>query len=83
MNFYGFKMIESEACKERKQVRFPKSKKKRIRAKWSNREENFTYIPRAFQTKDGFYVHPSIAAKLRNGIKPVTSLSQIPETWKY
>ncbi len=62
----GFRVVESPLCQNRVQFRFPKSKKKRIRAKWEKREENVRYVPTAYRAADGvMYFHPTIAANLR------------------
>ena len=50
---------------ERKQIKFPKSKKHRIRIKWSKREENYTYVPRIYKLGDRLICHPSIYQKLK------------------
>lgn len=49
---------------ERKQYRFPRSKKKRIRNKWAKREQNYRYIPRIYQLGDAIYAHPSLYQRL-------------------
>lgn len=59
------KVIKSIHCVERRQTRFPKSKKFRIRKKWAKREANHIYIPKAFQMGDTFYMHPTIYEQLR------------------
>jgi hypothetical protein len=49
---------------ERKQVRFPRSKKKRIRNKWAKREENYRVSPRIYRLGGDLYAHPSIYQRL-------------------
>jgi len=46
---------------DKKQFRFPRSGKKRIRNKWAKRPENFRLIPssKVFKTKDAYICHPS------------------------
>ena len=65
--FSGITILESEHCKERVQWRFPRSKRKRIRRKWAQREENVRYEPRAYKMDAGRKIicHPSIAKRLR------------------
>lgn len=58
-------IIQSSQCAERKQFRFPKSKKKRIRAKWSKREENYKYIPKIYRVGNTIYCHPYYYEKLK------------------
>jgi len=57
-------IVSANAC-ERKQFRFPRTKKRRVRAKWSKRERNFKYIPKAFWVGNQIICHPSIYAQLR------------------
>lgn len=59
-------IIESAACVE--QFRFPRSKKKRIRAKWSKRHENFRPAHRGYVIEGKFICHPVMAAKLRRAM---------------
>ena len=40
--------IENDYCMERKQVQFPRSKRKRIRKKWRKQEKNFAMTPTAY-----------------------------------
>jgi hypothetical protein len=48
------------------QFRFPRSKKKRIRAKWSKRPENSRpIVDRAVQMGDMLICHPIFARRLR------------------
>ena len=61
----GRRLIVSPHCLLRIQFRFPRSKKKRIRAKWAKREENVRYKPTAYLAPENtIYCHPLIAAKL-------------------
>ena len=62
---FGFNIIESVWLTERKQWRFPRSKKRRIRKKWAKDEKNFKYEPKAYKVGGTLYCHPSLATKLR------------------
>jgi len=42
------------------QVRFPKSKKRRIRAKWAKRDKNFELRPGVYFHGDEVYAHPQM-----------------------
>ena len=64
-SLYGFKIVESNLLTERKQWRFPRSKKRRIQKKWSKDERNVRYEPKAYQSGQTIYCHPQITAKLR------------------
>jgi hypothetical protein len=64
--WFGIRILESAASVERIQWRFPHSKKRRIRAKWTKRECNVRYEPRAFRYGENTIIcHPVIAARLR------------------
>jgi hypothetical protein len=56
---------------ERVQVRFPRSKKRRIRKKWTRRQRNWRTVEahRAFMVRDTLVCHPSIVAKLQERVK--------------
>lgn len=68
----GIRIVESKHCQERKQYRFPRSKKKRIRNKWSSREENFRYIPTVIQIDGELMAHPSILQRLREEVPQIS-----------
>ena len=64
-NFLGIKIIQSDLCMERRQNRFPRTKKKRIRNKWAKQEKNFVYNPTAYYIgNDSLICHPSFYYKL-------------------
>ena len=74
--FGGIRILESAQCQERVQWRFPRSKKKRIRKKWAQREENVRYEPRAYQYGANTIIcHPSYAQRLREEMPPNAKLS--------
>lgn len=66
-SFYGFQIIESQAMVETYQHRFPRSKKKRIRKKWTKRPNNFKTRPRKdfLRYENKFICHPVVARELR------------------
>lgn len=50
------------------QFRFPRSKKKRIRKKWSKQERNFKLVKHeaaAWRVGDTLYVHPTTYIRLK------------------
>lgn len=67
-DFCGLNIIESTAMVESYQYRFPRSKKKRIRKKWSKRPTNFKSRPRKDFLDYGNKIicHPVMARRLRN-----------------
>jgi len=55
---------------ERFQFRFPRSKGRRIRTKWSKQGRNWSTRPdtHVYMTPDGIYCHPVIASAIQNTI---------------
>lgn len=52
---------------ESRQVKFPRSKKKRIRNKWAKQTKNYKAIeiPCAYFVFGDIYAHPAIVAKIK------------------
>lgn len=71
MNLYGIKVVTNTYLTETKQVRFPRSKSKRIRKKWSKNQKNFNEYPSDkvyFTDYNGsqmFICHPAMMDKIR------------------
>lgn len=61
----GLTVKESVFAVNRRQLRFPKSKKRRIRRKWEKREKNWQTTPAAFRLGGMLIVHPEIMARLK------------------
>lgn len=59
------KILVSTSLIEFYQFRFPKSKKKRIRKKWSKRKENYREKLKAVKLGDILYVSPSFLEVLK------------------
>lgn len=75
--FAGLRVVESEFAVDRRQVRFPRSRRRRIRQKWAKDESNFTSKPAMYRFADGtVLVHPILARQLRN------QLEREQETWE-
>lgn len=54
------------------QVRWPRSKRKRIQAKWRKNPRNFGPAKHFIQNRRGdIYCHPVMAAELRRSIQPI------------
>lgn len=67
----GFKLkVNDLMCfvKESKQIRFPKSKKKRIRKKWTKNKKNYGIVDvhKAFYDGDDLFVSSLVYEKLNN-----------------
>jgi hypothetical protein len=73
MNFLsgieGLKIIVSPLAyrTERKQIRFPRTKKRCIQKKWRKQDRNFliTHIPQAYKIAETLICHPSIYNQLK------------------
>lgn len=60
---HGFRLCISDTVVE--QFRFPKTKRRRIRNKWSKRPINFRPSRKALQVGNSLYMHPIFAAQLK------------------
>jgi hypothetical protein len=73
--FGGIRIFESHYLTERRQVRFPKTKKKRIRAKWAKRASSYAEMPLDYffmDRKAGIvYAHPVTAARIREKVAAI------------
>ena len=65
-----YKMVRSYQITDRIQVRFPRSKKKRIRKKWAKQEKNFAYFPskNIWKMGDTLIAHPEVIEKIMKEI---------------
>lgn len=63
----ALRIIESPLLADRVQVRFPRSKKRRIQKKWRKREANYRLIPKrdVYRFGDALICHPVIAREIR------------------
>lgn len=65
----GFQLIETLHLIDRRQVRFPKSRKRRIRKKWRQRESSWRSVPRmellVDEARRVIYGHPLALERLR------------------
>lgn len=62
-SYYGLHLCISDTVVE--QFRFPRTKKRRIRNKWSKRPINFRPSRKALQMGNSLYMHPFFAAQLK------------------
>jgi hypothetical protein len=61
-DLYGIHVYFDRTLVDRKQVRFPKTKRRRIRRKWAKRPENYKEFPKreAYRIANALYVHPDV-----------------------
>lgn len=66
----GMDVVVSPYCSTREQVKFPKTKKRRIRKKWAKRSENWVDVPwdYAIQMGGQLICHPVFYDKLMTSI---------------
>jgi len=69
----ALKIVESAFLVDRKQVRFPRSKKRRIRCKWAKQEKNWLAIPKrdVYKMGDMIICHPAVAMQIRKSIRAI------------
>ena len=67
----GYRIVESLYLVKPIQVRFPRSKKKRMRKKWAKNPRNFTNKPsnEFLVSGDMIVGHPALVAELRRQMK--------------
>ena len=72
----GFRIITEEYMADRKQVKFPRSKKRRIRKKWAKNPANYEWIPwdRVYQMGGTLVMHPMMLVKLKKVLNENQSL---------
>lgn len=64
----GFRVILNDFMADYKQVKFPRSKKKRIRRKWAKNLKNYAYVPwtKMYQMGgDTLVMHPAMYERLK------------------
>ncbi len=65
-SLYGINIYHDRSMCNHIQVRFPRSKKRRMRRKWAKQQKNYRNVPRQeiIQTADGLYAHPETWEKV-------------------
>lgn len=63
----GLRFVSCPHMADFMQVRFPRSKKKRIRKKWAKDSRNYRYVPwrKAYQLGDTVFAHPAMIESIR------------------
>ena len=66
-SLYGFEVRQCPWMTVRKQVRFPRSKKRRMRKKWAKQRRNYATVPSTeiIQMMGVFHMHPETWQKLK------------------
>ena len=64
----GVDIISSELCVKKIQFRFPRTKKSRIRKKWSKDSRNYKITPTILKMGDKIIAHPSLVQQLKNDL---------------
>ena len=65
--FDGLKLVSDHHMADRKQVTFPRSKKRRIRKKWAKQAKHYKWIPwdTMYRMGNTIFLHPSKLAELK------------------
>ena len=71
--FCGLQVTTNPHMTERIQTKFPRSKKRRIRKKWSKNQKNWTTRPvdKVYQMGNTLIMHPEIFERLRREVKDI------------
>ena len=60
----GIKIIESPHAVASTQIRFPRTKKKRILKKWKKQDCNYALRPAAYMFQGEFVTHPEVMKRI-------------------
>ena len=60
----GIKIIESPHAVASTQIRFPRTKKKRILKKWKKQDCNYALRPAAYMFQGEFITHPEVMKRI-------------------
>lgn len=74
----GFELIPVPSMCDRVQVRVPRSKRRRIRRKWSKRTKNWKEIPHSSIWRIGqrIYAHPVVIDRIKAELTPKTDVAK-------
>lgn len=64
----GISVYQSAGAISRTQVKFPRSKKKRMQKKWRKDERNYDLRPAAFMISGKLMVHPALMDNLKKRV---------------
>lgn len=72
---FGLKVYECPWMTVREQVRFPRSKKRRIRKKWAKQQRNYGQVPSSevILLADAVHMHPATLQKFRRKLNKENS----------
>ena len=62
--YTGITIMSDPHVMVRKQTKFPRSKRRRIRKKWSKREKNYSLVPGMVYILGQWIAHPDIYQKI-------------------
>jgi hypothetical protein len=72
-SLHGLEVRQCPWMTVRKQVRFPRSKKRRMRKKWAKQHRNYATVPstQIIQMMGVFYVHPETWQKIKRKLSVI------------
>lgn len=78
--FAGLRVFSQPYMADWKQVKFPRSKKKRIQKKWSRRPENYRDVPWGtfYRIGDAIYAHPMMIEKWKRYHAALQKSGRVP-----
>ena len=71
LDLYGLRIVTDSMMSKRIQFRFPRSKKRRMRKKWTKNQKNWKTIPldTIYRMGDTLIMHPMMTERLKKEIK--------------
>ena len=68
---YGLRIVTEPTLSKRVQVKFPKSKKRRMRKKWAKDQKNWKTVPldTIYQMGNTLIMHPAMAERFRKVVQ--------------
>ena len=60
----GMRIVQSVNAVSRKQIKFPRSNKKRMQKKWTKNNKNYDIRPAIFMVSGNIIAHPAMVSEL-------------------
>lgn len=75
---FGIELVPNDLLADRRQTRFPKSKSRRIRRKWTKRQSNWSMVPRMsyYMMGNQLIAHLVMIEKIRRAIGQRNSINR-------
>jgi len=79
---YGLRLVADAGMSEYRQMRFPRSKGRRIRKKWRRDSRNFRFVPlnKIYRVGDTLVAHPAVIEQLKVAVTRIDAQCGETET---